>query len=123
MSIDTDRFRTLLTEERERVHRALTHLEDEHSGSIEDETDELATASDNHMGDLATATLNREIDYSLGANSEQHLAEIDAALKRLDDGTYGKCVVGGEDIGAERLEAMPWASLCIVHAREREQRR
>ena len=122
MSIDTDRFRTLLTEERARVQRALTHLEDEHSGSIEDETDELATAADNHMSDMASATLDREIDYSLEANSEQHLAAIDAALKRLDDGTYGKCVVGGEDIGEERLEAMPWASLCIDHAREREQR-
>ena len=70
MSIDTDRFRTLLTEERERVHRALTHLEDEHSGSIEDETDELATAADNHMSDMASTTLDREIDYSLEANSE-----------------------------------------------------
>jgi RNA polymerase-binding protein DksA len=122
MSIDTDRFRTLLTEERERVQRALTHLEDEHSGSIEDETDELATSGDNHMSDMASATLDREIDYSLEANSEQHLGAIDAALKRIDDGTYGKCVVGGEDIGEERLEAMPWASLCIDHAREREQR-
>ena len=123
MSIDTDRFRALLTEERDRVQRALTHLEDEHSGSIEDETDELATAADNHMSDVASTTLDREIDYSLEANSEQHLGAIDAALKRIDDGTYGKCVVGGEDIGEERLEAMPWASLCIVHAREREQRR
>jgi RNA polymerase-binding protein DksA len=122
MSIDTDHFRTLLQEERDRVQRALSHLEDEHSGSIEDETDELATAGDNHLSDMASATLDREIDYSLEANSEQHLAEIDAALKRIEEGTYGTCVVGGEDIGQERLEAMPWASLCIDHARAREQR-
>jgi RNA polymerase-binding protein DksA len=122
MSIDTDRFRTLLEEERGRVKHAIDHLHDEHPGSIEDETDELATASDNHMGDLATATLNREIDYSLGANSEQHLAEIDAALKRIDDGTYGTCTKCGKQIGAERLEAMPWAALCIDDARAQEQR-
>jgi DnaK suppressor protein len=122
MSIDTDRFRTLLQEERERVQHALDHLHDDHAGSLEDETDELATASDNHMGDLATATLNREIDYSLEANSEQHLSEIDAALKRLDDGTYGTCTVCGKQIGEERLEAMPWASLCIDDARAQEQR-
>jgi RNA polymerase-binding transcription factor DksA len=73
------------------------------------------------MGDLATDTLNREIDYSLESNSEQHLAEIDAALKRIDDGSYGTCVVGGEQIPQERLEAMPWASLCIDHARAQEQ--
>jgi DnaK suppressor protein len=123
MSIDTEHFRTLLMEERERVQRAIAHLRDEHPGSLDDETDELATDSDNHMGDIASATLDREIDYSLGENAGQHLAEIDAALKRIDDGTYGKCVEGGEDIGLERLEAMPWASLCIDHARARELRR
>ena len=122
MSIDTDRFRTLLTEERERVQRALMHLEDEHPGSIEDESDELATTGDNHMADMAGLTLDREVDYALEESSEQHLHEIDAALKRIDDGTYGTCVVGGEDIGQERLEAMPWASLCIDHARQREAR-
>jgi len=123
MSIDTEHFRTLLMEERERVQRAIAHLRDEHPGSLDDETDELATDSDNHMGDIASATLDREIDYSLGENAGQHLAEIDAALKRIDDGTYGTCVEGGEEIGLERLEAMPWASLCIDHARARELRR
>ena len=122
MTIDTEHFRTLLLEERERVQRAIAHLRDEHPGSLEDETDELATDGDNHMGDIAGPTLDREIDYSLGENAGQHLAEIDAALKRIDDGTYGKCVEGGEDIGQERLEAMPWASLCIEHARARELR-
>lgn len=121
MSIDTDRFRELLLGERDRVKATIEHLHGDHEGSLEDETDELATASDNHMGDLATATLNREIDYSLEANSEQHLAEIEAALKRIEDGTYGTCVVGGEQIGEERLEAMPWTPLCIDHARAQEQ--
>jgi RNA polymerase-binding transcription factor DksA len=116
MTIDTDRFRTLLQEERARVQHALDHLESDHAGSLEDETDELATAADNHMGDLASATLDREIDYSLEANSEQHLADIDDALKRIEDGTYGKCVVGGEDIPEERLEALPWTKYCIQHA-------
>jgi RNA polymerase-binding transcription factor DksA len=121
MSIDTDRFRELLLGERDRVKATIEHLHGDHEGSLEDETDELGTANDNHMGDLATATLNREIDYSLEANSEQHLAEIEAALKRIEDGTYGTCVVGGEQIGEERLEAMPWTPLCIDHARAQEQ--
>jgi DnaK suppressor protein len=121
MSIDTDRYRELLLSERQRVQATLDHLHGDHEGSLEDETDELATAADNHLGDLATATLNREIDYSLGENAEQHLVEIDAALERIESGTYGTCVVGGEAIDEERLEAMPWASLCIDHARAREQ--
>ena len=121
MSIDTDRFRDLLLGERERVKAAIDNLHGDHEGSIEDETDELATANDNHLGDMAAVTLDREIDYSLGENAEQHLADVDAALKRIEDGTYGTCVVGGEQITEERLEAMPWASLCIDHARAREQ--
>jgi RNA polymerase-binding protein DksA len=68
----------------------------------------------------ASATLNREIDYTLGENSEQILSEIDAALKRIDDGTYGVCTRCGKEIGIERLEAYPWASLCIDDARKAE---
>jgi RNA polymerase-binding protein DksA len=120
MSIDTEHFRSLLEEERERVRHAIKHLADDHDGSIEDETDELATASDNHMGDMASATLDREIDYSLGENSEQVLGEIEAALRRIDDGTYGQCRKCGKEIGTERLEARPWASLCIDDARNAE---
>lgn len=120
MTIDTDRFRTLLVEERARVKSALEHLHGEHPGSLEEETEELATASGNHMGDVASATLDREIDYSLGDNSEQVLADIDAALKRIDDGTYGTCTKCGREITVERLEARPWASLCIEDAREAE---
>jgi RNA polymerase-binding protein DksA len=120
MSIDTDHFRSLLLEERERVEHALQHLSEDHDGSLEDETDELATASDNHMGDVASATLDREIDYSLGENSEQVLQDIEAALKRIDDGTYGQCSKCGKEIGRERLEARPWAALCIDDARDAE---
>lgn len=120
MSIDTDRFRTMLEEERERVQHAIKHLSDDHAGSMEDETEELATASDNHMGDVASTTVDREIDYSLGENSEQVLADIDAALKRIHEGTYGTCTKCGKEIGEERLEARPWASLCIDDARNAE---
>jgi DnaK suppressor protein len=120
MTIDTDRFRTLLEHERGRVQSTLDHLHSEHPGSLEEETEELATASDNHMGDVASTTLDREIDYSLGDNSEQVLAEIDAALKRIDDGTFGRCTKCGREIALERLEARPWASLCIDDAREAE---
>ena len=119
-SVDTEHFRPLLMEERERVQRTIAHLRDEHPGSLDDETDELATDSDNHMGDLAGATLDREIDYSLGENAGQVLDAIDAALARIEDGTYGTCTECGREIAPERLEAHPWASLCIDDARRAE---
>jgi RNA polymerase-binding protein DksA len=84
--------------------------------------EEIAGSSDNHLGETATATLDREIDFTLGENAEQVLAEIDAALKRIEEGTYGTCVRCGKEISPERLEAYPWASLCIDDAREAERR-
>jgi RNA polymerase-binding protein DksA len=122
MTIDTDQFRTALLEERERVEKAIQNLHSSHSGSIDDEAEEISGSSDNHMGDTAAVTLDREIDFTLGENSEQVLGEIDAALKRIDQGTYGRCVRCGKEIAPERLEAYPWASLCIEDAREAERR-
>lgn len=120
MTIDTDHFRGVLLKERERVRNAIDHLGHDHAGSLEDETDELATTGDNHMGDLASATLDREIDYTLGENAEQLLGEIEAALQRIDDGTYGRCRECGKEIDEARLEAVPWARLCIDDARNAE---
>jgi DnaK suppressor protein len=111
-SLDTQRFRDTLLEERRRVEHALATLRDEHPGSLDEEVEETAT-SDNHLAETATATLGREIDYTLGENSEEVLAQIDAALERIDDGTYGTCTNCGKEIPLERLEANPWASLCI----------
>jgi RNA polymerase-binding transcription factor len=120
MSIDTQRFRTELLEERERVQAAIANLRESHPGSLDDEVEEISAGSDNHIGDSATATLGREIDYTLGENSEQVLAEINTALKRIEEGTYGTCAMCGKAIAPERLEAYPWASLCIDDKRKVE---
>jgi RNA polymerase-binding protein DksA len=120
MSIDTERFRTELMQERERVLAAIANLRESHPGSLTDEVEEISDGSDSHVGDSATATLGREIDYTLGENSEQVLSEINTALKRIEDGTYGTCKVCGKEIAPERLEAYPWASLCIDDARKAE---
>jgi RNA polymerase-binding transcription factor DksA len=120
MSIDTERFRTELLEERGRVEAAIAGLRDSHPGSLDDEVEEISAGSDNHVGDTATATLGREIDYTLGENSEHVLSEINAALKRIEAGTYGTCGACGKEIAPERLEAYPWASLCIDDARKAE---
>jgi RNA polymerase-binding protein DksA len=118
-SIDTERFREALLDERRRVEHALATLRDEHRGSLDEEVEEIG-ASDNPLAETATATLGREIDYTLGENSGQVLAAIDSALKRIDEGTYGTCVSCGDQIRYERLEATPWVSLCIDCKRKAE---
>jgi RNA polymerase-binding protein DksA len=119
--IDVDHFREALLEERRRVEAALENLHEENAGSLTDESGE-ETAFDNHLGDTATVTYDRELDYTLEENSEHVLAEIDAALHRIEAGTYGICQNCGTQIPQERLEALPWATLCIDCQRDRERR-
>jgi RNA polymerase-binding protein DksA len=109
--MNTDRYRDILLEERSRVATAINHLHEDNSGSLEDETEE--ETYDNHLADSATATLNREIDYTLEENAEHLLAAINRALQRIETGTYGTCGRCGKSIAEERLEAIPYANRCI----------
>ena len=118
--MDAERFRTALLDERKRIEGAIDYLHRETPGSLEDETEEVFGGSDNHLGDAAAGTLDREIDYTLEEHSEQVLAQIDSALSRIEDGTFGKCTNCGKPIPEERLEARPWATLCIDCQREAE---
>ena len=118
--VDTDRFRTILLEERQRVVDAISYLHEETPGSLEDETEEIIGSADNHPAETASATLDREIDYTLEENSEHVLTEIDAALERIQAGTYGTCRTCGQPIAEERLEAIPYATQCIDCKRREE---
>jgi RNA polymerase-binding protein DksA len=120
-AIDTDRFREALLEERRRVEAALENLHDETRGTLYDDAGE-ETAFDNHLADTATETYDRELDYTLEENAVHVLSEIDAALQRIEHGTYGMCTNCGRRIPEERLEALPWATLCIDCQREQERR-
>ena len=119
-TLDTEHFKQRLLDERQRAQEALDHLHQDDEGQLEDEHEEIQ--SDNHIGDMATALYDRELDYTLEDNVERALAEIDAALKRIEDGTYGICTNRGEEIPVERLEAIPWTTLCIDCKRLQERR-
>jgi len=113
-SIDTSEFRGLLERERQRIVETIAHLHEENPRNLEDELGEVAgRGSDNHLGDMATVTFDRELDEGLEEGAQQTLAQIDRALARLEDGTYGTCERCGKPIAEERLRARPWATLCI----------
>jgi len=117
-TIDTDEFRKRLEDERARLTHVVDFLEKENPGSMSEELGELAEGgTDNHLGDTASVMYDRELDEGLEEGAQQTLAEIDAALARIEDGTYGTCEVCGKPIGAERLAAIPWARLCIEDQR------
>ena len=117
-AVDTELFRKRLLAERSRAQGALDYLHEENSGSMDDEAQQ--GQSDNHPGDLATITLDREIDYTLEENEERVIAAIDAALERIENGSFGACQGCGQPIAAERLEAVPWTTQCIDCKRKEE---
>ena len=119
MSTDTEAVRERLERERADVQRELDSLRQGLERSLEDETEEQGSA-ENHLGDLATETFNREMEVTLEDNARDLLGQYDAALARLADGTYGRCVDCGRPIEAERLEALPYVATCIEDARKRE---
>jgi RNA polymerase-binding protein DksA len=120
-AVETRQFRELLLDKRRAVLEAIEYLHKENPGTLVEETGELVSGSaDQHMADTATETVDREIDYTLEEHDERLLQAIDAALGRIDAGTYGICVNCGRPIAPERLEAMPWATLCIDCKREEE---
>jgi DnaK suppressor protein len=84
-----------------------------------EETEE-PSFGENHLGDHATATFDREMASTLEDNSTHVLTEIDAALARIENGTFGICGRCGNPIGQERLDALPWATLCIDCKRKQE---
>ena len=115
---EPETFTQRLLEERARVTAAIEYLHLENAGSMEDEGEEAGIG--NHLAETASATLDRQIDYSLEENSTHVLAAIDAALVRIESGTYGLCITCGNRIDDDRLEAIPYVTQCIDCRRREE---
>jgi len=118
VTIDTEHFRAELQQHRERLLGTIKH-HDIGTSSLTEETGELMSSSaDNHLADTASETYERELSEGLEGDAREQLRQVDDALARLDAGTYGTCSVCGKEIPVERLEAVPWTTLCIDDARK-----
>jgi DnaK suppressor protein len=72
--------------------------------------------------DTAVDFLETQKEQSLLVNEQALLTEVQNALKRIDEGTYGHCIVCGQPIPEKRLEAIPWASRCVKDEAQLEQK-
>ena len=114
--MNPDEARRRLEAERARIQELKTGFDDEHiTDEPENESVGELSAIDQHQADVGTETFEREKDLSILEQIEAELADVEHALKRLDDGTYGTCEVDGKPIPEERLEAMPAARFCLEH--------
>jgi RNA polymerase-binding transcription factor DksA len=124
--LDLDVARQRLDAERVRLEETKATFDDEHLRD-ESEDDNLSELSsiDQHPADVGTETFEREKDISILEQVEAELADVEHALRRLEDGTYGICEACGEPIGEDRLEALPAARFCLKDqaAAEEELRR
>jgi DnaK suppressor protein len=113
--MDPEQARELVLTERQRLETLHRERENEIGDGEKGNTGELSSL-DQHPGDMGTETFEREKDFSILEGLESEINDLDAALKKIDEGTYGICEIGGESIETERLEAMPGARTCIKHA-------
>ena len=82
------------------------------SGDLREETGESSIVSQ-HPADLADFTYQRELQQTTQQLLEREAAQVDAAIRARDKGTYGLCQECGQAIPPERLEARPEATLCV----------
>ncbi|WLR41203.1 TraR/DksA C4-type zinc finger protein [Bacillus carboniphilus] len=109
-------FRLRLLNRQEEVKKQLK--ENDHFGlerSLGQESTGDLSLYDNHPADSGTELYEREKDIALNDHCKEQLHEIENALERINNGTYGYCSVCGKDIDIQRLKSIPTAKTCVDH--------
>ncbi len=109
----TKRIEELLLKERESTLEAIRDFEGAREASLQESTGEL-TVYRFHPADLGTEMMEQEKQFLLASNEGRRLYAIDQALRRIyaEPESFGKCTRCGRDIAYERLEVVPWTTLC-----------
>lgn len=112
--LDADKYRELLLIEERETLAALESLGAGIAALVDARHD--SNHDDEHDPEGVTIAFERSQSDALLTQSARRLAEVRAALARIDEGTYGDCAVCGGPIGWERLTARPYARTCVEHA-------
>lgn len=113
---ELEEFREMLLVKRRQIEGDVNSMESEALGGSSGSLSHLPQ----HMADQGTDTFDQSLALDLAASQRGLLREIDAALKRIEEGTYGICDELGKPIAVERLRHTPWARYCIEAARAHE---
>jgi DnaK suppressor protein len=107
--LDTSPFKTALLAQRASLMEQLVILRGGAVGRAEASTEHFATRDDTP----AAANSARDLEFALDAHDTAEIAAVNAALQRMEDGSYGECVDCGAHIAEARLRAAPEAARCI----------
>ena len=110
--MDDEQARGLLAEEQDRLVGIKDELEASRAES-QGESAQEPSSYNQHQADIATETFDREKDLTILDSVEGELADVEHALQRLDQGTYGTCEACGKPIPDDRLEALPATRFCL----------
>lgn len=108
---DIEEFRALLLAKRNELLGNVSSMEIE---ALRRESNDLSRLPI-HMADLGTDNYDQEFTLGLMGSERKLMKEIDEALDRIENGTYGICEGTGEPIPKQRLKAIPWARYCVAY--------
>lgn len=110
---EMDEFRKMLIEERGRLMEELEAME-EHTPEVEEQVGmDVGGGHDEDLADVASSTFEREKGLALESSVQAMLTQVEEALDRIEEGTYGICQRCGDPIDTARLRVLPYATLCI----------
>ncbi len=118
MTIDLNIMKARLEAKRDELQANIARLTEAHPAPV----DPLASEAPQDFEDVAVDFLETQQEQSLLVNELALLTEVQRALKRIEDGTYGKCVTCGQPIPEKRLEAIPWAARDVKCEEQLERR-
>jgi DnaK suppressor protein len=117
---DMAEYKKLITKRKHEILDAIDHIsEDTLKKSQKDASGDISGYTF-HMADVATDNYDREFSLGLASNDRQMLYELDDALKRIDDGSFGVCEECKTALTKARLKALPYARLCLNCQQKRE---
>ena len=114
-------FRGALLQERAKFAGEIRAIAREASKNPREASGDLSSYTV-HMADMSADTYERELSLNIASSEQEVLYQIDEALKRFDEGTYGVCQQCNTPITLSRLKAVPYTSLCIACQRAKEQK-
>ena len=117
---ELQRFRKMLEEEKERVMRSLAQHEKIIKHTDDQSGIETGKAHSNHMADQGSDEYQYETTIKFANTEGRYLYNIEEALRRIEDGSYGKCQDCGKAIALPRLKRLPYTRLCI-ECKEKEE--
>ena len=115
-------FKKIVLKRKEEILEGIQHISEDTLKKSQKEASGDISGYTYHMADVATDTYDREFSLGLASNERKLLYELDDALKKIEDGTFGICEECKSLIARTRLKAVPYARLCVKCQEKKEKR-